>query len=237
MSTKSLSHLGTLSFEEGMLGFKMRKKGGEYHIGDHLLFYPCVFINKYSVSDTNERFLKHILYDLYEFTFIAIDKYQLDYYDDDEDFDYDRWKNTNHYLIEIMPGFSAFHANWLKRADEYLQIGTLYHGFGRLSNYGDEALDNPDTAPEVMKRILCRGILEKLEVNGIWRDSYEHVAPIIETICDGYGYDDVLKSIGYPEDMTKFQGYISRYQQDQSSFESTAQNKNSRTLVYSIRMA
>ena len=233
MSTKDLSHLGTLSFNEGMLGFKIGKKGGEYRIGDHLLFYPCIDIYKYSASDTNERFLKHIIYDLYEFTFMAIDKYEHDDKEGDLDQDNDRY----HYLIEILPGFNVFHFNWLKEADDYLKINTLYHGFGRLDNYGDAALDNPDTAPEVMKRIRCEGILEKIQINGIWRDSYEHVAPIIETLDVAFGYEDILRSMGDQDDMVKFRGYVSKYQDDQSSLESTGQNKDSDTLVYTIRMA
>lgn len=62
MSVKNLSHLATISFDEGVLGFKIRKKDGESRIGDRLLFYPSIKIDKYSVSDTNNRFLKHILY-------------------------------------------------------------------------------------------------------------------------------------------------------------------------------
>jgi len=47
MSINDLSHSMTLSFDEGILGFKISKKGGEYRIGDHLLFYPCIDIYQY----------------------------------------------------------------------------------------------------------------------------------------------------------------------------------------------
>jgi hypothetical protein len=242
MSTKDLTkNLGTICFDDGVLGFRLSKKGGEHRIGDHLLFYPCIDIYKYSVSDTNERFLKHILYDLYEFTFMAIDKYEHE--DDDEDEEYDRKKDVYHYLIEILPGFNVFHFNWLKKTDEYLKINTLYHGFGRLSNYGDPVFDNPDTVPEVMKRIRCEGTLEKIQINEIWRDCHKYFPPTEEDMNvddDEVGvifYEDILEKIGYPGDMLKFRGYVSKYQDDQSSLESTGQNKDSGTLVYTIRMA
>lgn len=225
MTINALSQIETLSMNDGALGFKLLMKGGEYRIGDRLLFYPCIDIYKYSVSDTNERFLKHILYDLYEFTFIVIDKYELD------DDDHDRKKDCYHYLIETIPGFNVSHFQWLKKTDDYLKINTLYHGFGRLDNYGDSA---PDNATEVMKQICCEGILEKLQINGIWRDSYEHIAPVIGTIRDAFGYQDVLKSIGYPGDMLKFQKYVSRYQDEKSSLQSTAGQEQ---LVYTVRMA
>ena len=231
MSTKDLTkNLGTICFDDGVLGFRLSKKGGEHRIGDHLLFYPCIDIYKYSVSDTNERFLKHILYDLYEFTFMAIDKYEHE--DDDEDEEYDRKKDVYHYLIEILPGFNVFHFNWLKKTDEYLKINTLYHGFGRLSNYGDPVFDNPDTVPEVMKRIRCEGTLEKIQINEIWR-----AAGVDDDEVGVIFYEDILEKIGYPGDMLKFRGYVSKYQDDQSSLESTGQNKDSGTLVYTIRMA
>lgn len=153
MSINDLSHSMTLSFDEGILGFKISKKGGEYSIGDHFLFYPCIDIYQYSVSDTSERFLKHILYDLYEFTFIAIDKYQHDY----EGEEFDQYKDRYHYLIEILPGFNVFHFNWLKKTDEYLKINTLYHGFGRLSTCGNAALDNPKIDPKAMKKYPPQG--------------------------------------------------------------------------------
>jgi hypothetical protein len=225
----------TLSFNEGILGFKISKKGGEYRIGDHLLFYPCIDIYQYSVSDTSERFLKHILYDLYEFTFIAIDKYQHNL--ELEDGDHEKNKDYYHYLIEVIPGFNVFHFNWLKKTDEYLKINTLYHGFGRLSTCGNAALDNPKIDPELMKRIRCKGILERLQINGLWRDSYELITPIIETIDEAFGYEDILKSIGYPDDMVKFRRIISKYQEDDTTIESTGQNNETNSLVYTIKMA
>jgi len=76
-----------------MLDFEIHKKCGEYRIGDDLLFYPSIFIYKYSASDTNERFLKHILYDLYEFTFMVIDKYGHECADAEE---YERRKDIYH---------------------------------------------------------------------------------------------------------------------------------------------
>ena len=241
MSINDLSHSMTLSFNEGMLGFKISKKGGEYRIGDRLLFYPCIDIYQYSVSDTSERFLKHILYDLYEFTFIAIDKYQHNL--ELEDGDHEKNKDYYHYLIEVIPGFNVYHFNWLKKTDEYLKINTLYHGFGRLSNCGNAALDNPKIDPKAMKSIRRKGILEKLKINGLWRDCHDYLTPIEEDVnvdagdCRVISYEDILKSIGYPEDMVKFRRIISKYQEDDTTIESTGQNNETNSLVYTIKMA
>jgi hypothetical protein len=235
MSIKSLSHLGTLSFNEGLLGFKISKKGGEYRIGDHLLFYPCINIDKYWVSDTDERFLKHIFYDLYEFTFMAIDKYGHECADPEE---HDRKKDVYHYLIEIMPGFNVLHFNWLKKADKYLKVGTLYRGFGRLNNCGDPSIENSKIDPEAVRRIRCQGVLDKLRINGLCRDCDEYLSPKMKKTLIAWGYDDVLRSVGYPEDMSKFRAIISKYQvDDEPILESTGQNKALDSLVYTIKMA
>lgn len=237
MTVNDLSHLGTLSFHEGMLGFNLRKRDGEYRIGDLLLFHPCINIYKYSVSETNERFLKHILYDIYEFTFIAVDKYE--HHGEGEDGK--PYKDRYHYLIEVLPGFNVFHFNWPKKADEYIKMNTLYRGYGGLSNCEDPSIYNPKIDPEAMERIRCKGILEKLQINGLWRD-HDINGPLEENTyddddCRVISYDDILRSFGYPEDMVKFRVNSAKYVADQSSLESTAQNKNSDTLVYSIRMA
>lgn len=233
MSIKDLSHLGTLSFDEGSLGSNLPKKRREYSIGDHLEFYPCVGIDKYSVSDTYERFLKHIFYDIYEFTFTAIDMYQLCYEEGDV-------KNVYHYLVEIMPGFNVFHFNWTKKVDEYLKVGTLYRGFGRLSNCGNPAIDNPKIHHEAIEKIKYKGILENIQANRIWRDCYEYITPSTEKAnddpCGVISYIDVLRSIGYPDDMLKFRANISKYQDDQVSRDSTGQNTASDTLIFRIKM-
>lgn len=241
MTFKQLSHIKTLSMNDGMLGFELRMKGGEYRIGDHLSFYPCIDIYQYSVSDANERFLKHVFYDLYEFTFMAIDIYGHD--DDEKGEDIELCKDRYHYLIELLPGFNVFHFNWPKKIDEYLQINTIYRGFGTLSNCGNAALENPKIDPKAMKRMRCRGRLERLQINGLWRDCHDYITPKEEDTNDDddncllIAYDDVLKGIGYPDDMLKFQAIISRYQDENTSFDSTRHYKDTDRLVYTIRMA
>jgi hypothetical protein len=85
--------------------------------------------------------------------------------------------------------------------------------------------------------------LEKIQINEIWRDCHKYFPPTEEdmNVDDDNGgvifYEDILEKIGYPGDMLKFRGYVSKYQDDQSSLESTGQNKDSKTLVYTIRMA
>jgi hypothetical protein len=106
-----------------------------------------------------------------------------------------------------------------------------------------EALENRNIDLKVMKSIRCKGILERLQVNGLWRDCDEYITTTEEDMnvdddsCGVISYDDILKSIGYPDDMLKFQSIISKYQNDQSSLESTAEAEASDTLVYTIKMA
>jgi len=227
MPIDDLSHLGTLFFNEGILGFKLRKKGGEYRIGDSLLFYPCIDIDKYSVSDVNGHCMKHIVYDIYEVTFTVIDKFEHD----------GEGENIHHYLLELFSGFKAFHFNWNKVHKDYLQIGTLYSGYGRLSTCGNPARYNPKIDPQAMKSICFKGILERLQVNQLWRDCIKNVPPKADKLDCTVSYEDILEGIGYPDDMSKFRSKISKYHNDQSSLESTAQNKASESLVYGIRMA
>jgi hypothetical protein len=65
----------------------------------------------------------------------------------------------------------------------------------------------------------------------------ELITPIIETIDEAFGYEDILKSIGYPDDMVKFRRIISKYQEDDTTIESTGQNNETNSLVYTIKMA
>ena len=101
---------------------------------------------------------------------MVIDKYEHD--EDDEEKAYYRKRDVYNYLIEIIPGFNVFHFNYLKKNKKYLKINTLYHGFGRFSNCGRDAVhDNPDTTSEIMKRICCKGILEKIQINAKVKNS------------------------------------------------------------------
>lgn len=218
-----------------MLGFQIGQKNGEYRVGDRLSFYPCVDIYQYKVADNNERFLKHVIYDLYEFTFKAIDKYE--HYEEGEDVEL--WKSRYHYLIEIIPGFKVFHFNWPLKADEYLQLNTLYRGSGNLSNCGNPALQNRNIDTEAIKNIHCKGILEKIQINGLWRDCHDYTEGTVddENDCILISYDDILKSIGYPDDMVKFQSIIAKYEDNCTCFKSTSDCKDTDKLVYAIKMA
>lgn len=212
-----------INFDEGILGFEMRKKGGEYRIGDHINFTPCVDIYKYTLSDTNERFLNHIIFGLYEFSFNVVKKYKHEY--EGEYFYY--------CLIEIIPGLNFLHFSLTN--DEYLKVGSFYHGFGRLTTSDNASLCN-DYDDKELKNIHRKGILEKIQINRIWKDGIKYITLDPEHTDDTFSYSDILHCIGFPEEMIKFNGYISQYQDDQTSLESTGQNKDSDTLIYTIRM-
>jgi hypothetical protein len=239
MANNELSHLGTLCFDEGILGFKLIKEDGKYGIGDQLLFYPCMSVDQYSISNTKERCLKHILYDIYEFTFKPIAKYQ----HNDQPEGYYKYKDLNHYLLEVLPGFNVFHFNWTKVHKDYLQIGKLYRGYGRLSTCDNPALYNPKIDAKAIKRIRCKGVLEKIQVNLICKDFGENYCADSKKVTRDaiYGekgtisYEDALKNIGYPENELKFRVNVSMYKDKCLNLKKTLHNGKER-LVYCIKM-
>lgn len=240
MSNNDLSHLGTLFFDESMLSFKPIKKDAEYQIGHQFLFYPCMSVDQYSISDTKERFLKHILYDIYEFTFKPIAKYQ----NNDQPEGYYKYKDLNHYLLEVLPGFNVFHFNWTKAYKEYLQIGTLYRGYGRLSTCDNPAVENPKIDAKAMKRMRCKGILTSIKTNLVWKEFIDNnfqdepqvTRDAIYGEKDTIFYEDALKNIGYPDNELKFRVNVSMFKDRCSKRQTTPQNDNER-LVYCIKMS
>jgi len=235
-----LSQLPTLWFNQGNLGFKTLKEGQELRVGDQVLLYPCISIDKYSVSDTKKRFLKHIIYDLYEFSFIPIAKYQTN----DHPPGYYKFKDINHYLIELLPGFNVFHFNWKNDYKQYLKIGTLYKGYGRLSNCDNPAIYNPNIDAKAMKNIRCKGTILKMVPNLLMKeyrkyfsdDDQKKIRKYINDRNNTISYDDALSNAGYPENELKFNVNFSRFKDKTPSLQSTKDNKNNEILFYCIKM-
>ncbi len=231
MPVNDLSQMGTLFFNQGMLGFE-NVKNGKNRVGKQVMFFPCVSIDQYEKSDTKERYFRHIIYDIYEFTFKPIAKYQ----HNDQPEGYYKFKDLNHYLLELSPGFNVFHFNWNKVHKEYLQIGTLYSGYGRLSTCDNPALYNPKIDPKAMKSIRCKGIIKNATVNLIWREFSENYIDANDGPKDAISYEDALTSIGYPDNELKFRVNVSSYKGKIDELSNPGHKKDSDQLVYCIKM-
>lgn len=239
MPTKEISQPGTLFFDEGAVGVFHTKKGDGNSVGEQLLFYPSIMIDSYSVSRTEKRIFKHILCDIYDVTFRALAKYQ----HNDRPSGYYKYKDLNHYLIEVTPGFSAFHYNWTKVSEKYLQLGKLYRGYCRLTTCFNPSSDNANIDSQAIKRTRCKGFLEEIQVNQVWREYSRQMPPpkcvsrdIAYKDCGVISYEDALKYIGYPGDELKFRVKVAEYQGLRSTIKSSDKKRDSDRLVYRVRM-
>ena len=230
-----LSHLGKLWFDDGI------KTGKKYKVGEKILFYPCADIDSFSISNNQKLFLRHVIYDIYECAFQVLAKYQ----GNDRPAGYYKFKDLNHYLLEILPGFNVFHFNFTKAYSDYLQIGTIYKGYVRLSICGNPASRNPNVNAKAIKRMRCKGVLEKIQPNLIMRDFSDSFNPkkqVIkrDTIYGDKGtisYIDSLNAIGYPEDELKFRVKVSEYKNKENlTLQNTDKNKNDDMLIFCIKM-
>jgi hypothetical protein len=101
--------------------------------------------------------------------------------------------------LEIYPGLIAFHYNWTKPYNEYLQLDKIYRGFGRFSNCGnDQIADDFPIAQESMKPCLNRGKLLNIYNWTLFHDYFAYRE-------DGsYAGSDALERLGYFRDFKNF---------------------------------
>lgn len=62
--------------DDGYLGFMRDRDGYESKPGDLVTVIPSVKINQYSRTDKYQCYVRHIIYDIYEFSFRPIKKYR-----------------------------------------------------------------------------------------------------------------------------------------------------------------
>lgn len=65
----------TIHMASGMLTFNPGKVHKIFRVGDNIQFYPQIVIDQCKAVETFEPYLRHVIYDIYEFSFMPVDKY------------------------------------------------------------------------------------------------------------------------------------------------------------------
>lgn len=156
-------------------------------LGEEIKFLPCIYLDFYDPTSKNLVPLSHIISNIYEFTFKPVKKYKNEQH-----------KGCYHYIIEIENNFTVFHFNWLKKYEEYLQIGQIYKGYGTLScSAGDPSTENTSIDPIAIKLITKKAVLNEIIVEyNVRRDEIE----------------SPFSKLGYPVDFEQFKSSCSNYQ-------------------------
>lgn len=215
-----------LFMASAMLAFNPGKPQRKYRVGDTIQFYPQIVIDKYKAAATAEPYLKHVIYDIYEFSFVPIDKFFNNTHDD-----------CYHYLIEIFPDFKLFCFNWTKLYKDYLAVGQRYEGYGQLRNCGDAAADNHFIPPSVMSGIYRTGKLAGITENLLWSDFGKDKTKMRKPARYGediYCYEDVLDGFGYDRNMEEFKTKTSVYKKMSVQHENNETPDVTSNLIFCI---
>jgi len=156
-------------------------------LGEEIKFLPCIYLDFYDPTSKNLVPLSHIISNIYEFTFKPVKKYKNEQH-----------KGCYHYIIEIENNFTVFHFNWLKKYEEYLQLGQIYKGYGTLRcSAGDPSTENTSIDPIAIKLITKKAVLNEIIVEyNVRRDEIE----------------SPFSKLGYPVDFEQFKSSCSNYQ-------------------------
>lgn len=212
-----------LFVDEGILGFNRSLKGHKCDPGDMVTFVPSVKIDKYWTMEERRTYVKHLKFNIYEFSFTAIKKYKNNLHPD-----------CFHYLIEIGEQHTMFHFNWTKRGTNYLKVGELYEGYGRLSPCGNPSEENPYINPQDIQNITLQAELCEITENLMMTDYLnEFFASPSDSICD---YDDALKKLGYWTDFNEFKKTILRYRHNGEIAQNTRCKNFVRPHIYRLNV-
>lgn len=210
----------------GMLTFNSGKEKRIFRVGETIQFYPQIIIDKYKADAPIKPYLKHVIYDIYEFSFVPIDRFFDDSHDD-----------CYHYLIEIFPDFRLFCFNWTKPYKSYLKVGQRYEGYGQLRNCGDASEDNLFILPSVMSGIYRTGHLAGITENLLMKDYSRDIAHKVKRFRYGkdvYCYEDALDWFGYDRDMEEFKTKTTAYRERLVQHETTEAISSTSNIIFCV---
>ena len=216
----------TIHMAEGMLTFNPFKVHKIFRVGDNIQFYPQIVIDQYKTVKTVEPYLRHVIYDIYEFSFMPVDKY----YNNAQDDGY-------HYLIEIFPELRLFCFNWTKPYKSYLQVGQWYEGYGQLSNCGDASEENLFIPSSVMSSICRSGLVAGMTENLLMKDYSKDIAPTRKHFKYGndvWCYEDALEWYGYFRDIEEFKTRTSAYRKRLIQYGATDKLPQASSIVFCV---
>jgi hypothetical protein len=112
----------------GLLEFNYEKKNIFLYKGDIVEFTPTVkILHFHSGYNSGIESPIHIIDNIYEFTFMPLERYLVPRTQSSHN-------NCYHYLVNIVGMFNVFHFNFIRQYESYLKLNTIYSGFGIISN-------------------------------------------------------------------------------------------------------
>ncbi len=212
----------------GMLASNPGKDHKMFYVGEKIQFYPQIVIDQYKAVETVEPYLRHVIYDVFEFSFTPVNKYFNNVNDD-----------SYHYLIEIFPNLILFCFNWTKPCKSYLQVGQRYEGYGQLSNCGDASEENRFIPSSAMRSIYRSGIVRGITENLLMKDYSRDIAPTRKQFRYGNGvscYEDALEWYGYFRDVEEFRTRTLIYREKSIQYNGTDELSQTSSIVFCVDM-
>ena len=114
---------------------KLPVKKQPVKVGDTIRFLPEVIIDGFSAIDEGDNFFRHIILNVYEFTFRPIQKNLVPLPPQLRPKKY-----IEDLLVNVSSSLIAVFSRWTTDKDENLKIGLLYKGYGTIGNYDNNTL-------------------------------------------------------------------------------------------------
>ena len=199
---------------EGSVGFEYTRQRNAYRAGDVVSFCPVILIDQYEKSDQDEPYMKHVIYNIYEFNFMPISMVYFEHPDG---------TTRQHYVLEISPGLRLFYTTRESSQRRCLKVDRWYKGYGRLS-IGDHRDSAYVKTPSTGKDILKIGKLISISEDLIQRDfstRYSNQVKRFRYGKDVHCDEDALEWFGYYRDLDEFKINVASYLDTPVEYEST----------------
>jgi hypothetical protein len=197
---------------EGAAGSEYTRQRNTYRIGDILTFCPVLKIDRFKKSNQHVTYLKHVIYNIYEFCFKVDSLHCVEESDG---------LTRNDYIMDLLPGLKACYQDW-KRQGKF-NVNQYYEGYGRLS-IGDYRESTGSKPLDYVQNILAKGKLIGIANDLIQKDFSTKYSRQMKqfrygkhTYCD----EDALEWFGYYRCLDEFMLNISGYLKNPVEVEST----------------
>lgn len=211
-SREEASDTRRIFIAEGMTGFAYARQRNTYRVGDTLSFCPQLKIDHCVNSRQTSPYLRHIIYNIYEFVFKPDALFYCKIPDG---------SSRKDYLVELFPGFTVYCSTWKEKP--FLTVGRWYEGYGRLDIRGHHDTAGCKT-PFHIKDIVRTGKLVGISENLMQKDfaiKHCHQVKKFRYGKDVFSDEDAIEWFGYYRDLEEFKMKVSSYLENPVEYEST----------------
>ena len=213
---KSESDMQRIFLGEGTVGFEYTRQRNTHRVGDSLTLYPAIELDHFVKSDRDVPYMKHVIYNIYEFCF----KPEAEFF-----FKYADGIVQHEFIISLLPGFRARYSEYpaARKRTGGLKVGQWYEGCGRLS-ICDHRYSAYYKTPSYINDITTTGKLVSILKDAIMMDfstKYSHLVKQFRYGKEVYGPEDALEWFGYYRDLKEFKKNVATYIKNPVEYEST----------------